>query len=174
MLLENKNCHYQTGRGKWTECYSQFFMTAVTCFHKQMQNLQKNQEVSYCLQCSPVSRLFKRECLLLKWWDVSHFLKLIIQSKKNRAQLQRFKEQVNNVTKVVQLLKDVGCSHRIYPEAVATAKNIPTQQDLPASRSFKDCISFDLVHKKIKIKLIKWILPDSCITTANLYHRSIS
>lgn len=50
--------------------------------------------------------------------------------------------KVNNATKVLQLLKDVGCSHRIYQEALATAGNdIPTPQDLPTSESFTDCIS---------------------------------
>lgn len=115
--------------GVFVQWFWQFFMTAVTCFHKQTQKLQKkNQEVSYCLQCSPVTRLFKRGCLLFKWRDVSHFLKFITQSKKNQAQLQRLKEQVNNATKVVQFLKDVGCSHRIYQEALVTVNNIPTRQ----------------------------------------------
>lgn len=131
--------------------FCQFFMTAVTCFHKQTQKFQKKkQEVSYSLKCSPVTRLFRRECLLFKWWDVSHFLKFIIQSKKNTSQLQRLKEQVNNVTKVVQLLKNIGCSHGIYQEALATANNIPAQQNLPASESFRDCISCALGALKKK------------------------
>lgn len=44
------------------------------------------------------------------------------------------------------------------------------QQDLPASESFRECISNTLSALKFKIKFINWILPDSCITTANLYN----
>lgn len=43
---------------KILQWFCQFFMTAVTCFHKPTQEFQKkNQEVSYCLHCSPVTRL---------------------------------------------------------------------------------------------------------------------
>lgn len=75
-----------------------------------------------------------------------------------------------NATKVLQLLKDVSCSHRIHQEGLDTAGNdIPTPQELPASESSTDCISCALSSFK-KIKLINWLLQDSCITTANLYH----
>lgn len=74
--------------------------------------------------------------------------------KRKQSTTTETQKSVNNVTKLVWLLKDVGCSHKIYQEAAATANSLPTQQYLPALESFRDCISRILNTLKKKIILI--------------------
>lgn len=121
---------YQSGTDKWSKIlqilhwFYQFFMTVVLPWQSTEVSERKNQSLMLPV-ISPAIRIFKRGCLLFKWWDVIHFLEFISQLKENRAQLERLKEQkfIMQQRSCSPQMRDVGCSQRMYTEALAAAGN---------------------------------------------------
>lgn len=185
MFPENKNTSYQSGTDKWSKCYRFCSGSVNSSWQRQLASTREHwsfrkEEMKSHAACNVQLLLeYSREDVCYSNGEMwSTFLNSYPSQRRIEDNYRDSRNKNSLCSKdptALEWKRDTGCSHRMYQETLSTAGNdIPTQQDLLASESFRDYISHVLSALKKRILKVNSVIETHTLWPWTCIIKSIS